>query len=68
MEAPRITVNQVKEHMDRGDKVYFVDVRNDEDYGNSDVRLPGALRTSVDDVVNHKDDFPGDALIVTYCT
>lgn len=68
MEVPRITVDEVRRRIDLGEKVYFIDSRNDADWRASEVVLPGALRAREESVARYKDDFPGDALIVAYCT
>ncbi len=41
MEATRVTVDEVKERMTRGEPFTFVDTRNPKAWGESDVKLPG---------------------------
>ena len=44
VEATRVTVDEVRERMERGEQFAFVDTRNPIAWGESDVKLPGALR------------------------
>lgn len=44
MEATRVTVDEVKERLDRGEELVFVDTRNPQAWGESDAKLPGAIR------------------------
>jgi rhodanese-related sulfurtransferase len=68
MEATRVTVDEVKERMDRGEQFAFVDTRNPQAWGESDVKLPGAIRVPADDVEGHLDEIPHDRAVITYCT
>lgn len=68
MEPKRITVKEVKRRMDRGEPVLFIDTRNSHDWGESDVKLPGARRIHFKELDQHIDELPRDRLIVTYCT
>jgi rhodanese-related sulfurtransferase len=68
MEATRVTVDEVKERMDRGEPLFFVDTRNPNAWGGSDSKLPGALRVPADELDEHLDEIPKDRTIITYCT
>jgi rhodanese-related sulfurtransferase len=68
MEATRVTVDEVKERMDRGEPLAFVDTRNPQAWGESDVKLPGAIRVPADDVEGHMGEIPRDRAVITYCT
>jgi rhodanese-related sulfurtransferase len=68
MEATRVTVDEVKERMARGEQLAFVDTRNPQAWGESDVKLPGAIRVPADEVEKHLDEIPRDRAIITYCT
>ncbi len=68
MEATRVTVNEVKERMDRGEQFAFVDTRNPQAWGESDVKLPGALRVPADELEQHLSEIPRDRAVITYCT
>ena len=67
-EPDRITVDEVKKRMDKGDTILFIDTRNPNAWGESDVKLPGALRIHFSELENHLDELPHDRPIVTYCT
>jgi rhodanese-related sulfurtransferase len=68
VEATRVTVDEVKERMDRGEQFAFVDTRNPVAWGESDVKLPGAIRVPADELEQHLDEIPRDRAVITYCT
>ena len=68
MEATRVTVDEVKERMERGEQFAFVDTRNPVAWGESDVKLPGAIRVPADEVEQHLSEIPRDRAVITYCT
>jgi rhodanese-related sulfurtransferase len=68
MEATRITVDEVGERMNRGEPFAFVDTRNPTAWGESDQKLPGAIRVPADEVDQHLDEIPHDRVVITYCT
>lgn len=68
MEATRVTVDEVQERMDRGEPLAFVDTRNPQAWGESDEKLPGAIRVPADEVEGHLDEIPRDRAVITYCT
>ena len=68
MEVTRVTVDEVKERMDRGEQFAFVDTRNPTAWGEADKKLPGAIRVSADEVEQHLDEIPKDRAVITYCT
>jgi rhodanese-related sulfurtransferase len=68
MKPTRITVDEAKERMDRGEPLVFIDSRNSEAWAKASVKLPGAIRVPADEISEHlKEIAPGRA-IVTYCT
>ena len=67
-EPERITADEVKKRMEQGESILFIDTRNSHDWGESDVKLPGALRIHFRELEQHLDELPRDRLIVTYCT
>ena len=67
-EQDKIAVNELKNMIDRGESILFIDTRNLHDWGTSDVKLPGALRIHFSELEQHLDELPRDRLIVTYCT
>ena len=68
MEATRVTADEVKERMDRGEQFAFVDTRNPQAWGEADTKLPGAIRVPADEVERHLDEIPRDRAVITYCT
>ena len=68
MEATRVTVEEVKERLGRGEQFAFVDTRNPQAWGASDVKLPNAIRVPADEVEQHLDEIPRDRAVITYCT
>jgi rhodanese-related sulfurtransferase len=68
MEATRVTVDEVGERMNRGEQFAFVDTRNPQAWGESDQKLPGAIRVPADEVAQHLDQIPHDRTVITYCT
>jgi len=68
MEATRVTVDEVRERMDRGEQFAFVDTRNHQAWGESDRKLPHAIRVPADELEQHLDEIPHDRTVITYCT
>jgi rhodanese-related sulfurtransferase len=68
MEATRVTVDEVKERMDRGEPLVFVDTRNPQAWSEAETKLPGAIRVPADEVEQHLKEIPHDRTVITYCT
>lgn len=68
MEATRITTDEVKERMDRGEEFAFVDTRNPTAWAESDKKLPNAIRVPAEELGQHLDEIPKDRSVLTYCT
>lgn len=68
MEPTRVTVDEVRERMGRGEPFAFVDTRNPKAWGESDVKLPGAIRVPAGEVEQHLFEIPDDRVVITYCT
>jgi rhodanese-related sulfurtransferase len=68
MEATRVTVDEIKERMARGEAFTFVDTRNPKAWAESEMKLPGAIRIPADEVEQHLDKIPRDRTVITYCT
>jgi rhodanese-related sulfurtransferase len=68
MEATRVTVDEVKERLDRGEKFTFVDTRNPKAWAEADTKVPNAIRVSAEEVEQHLDQIPHDRTVITYCT
>ena len=68
MEPTRVTVDEVKERMERGEPLAFVDTRNPKAWGEADSKLPGAIRVPADELDEHLQEIPRDRAVITYCT
>lgn len=68
MEATRVTVDEVKERMDRGEQFTFLDTRNPTAWAEADTKLPNAIRVPANEVEQHLDQIPRDRTVITYCT
>lgn len=64
----RVTVDEVKERMDRGEPLVFLDTRNPTAWGEADTKMPGAIRMPVDEVERRLGEVRRDRAIITYCT
>lgn len=64
----RITLDEVRQMMDAGEPVVFLDARNPQAWADSDVKVPGAIRIPVDGFESHLSEIPEDKPIVIYCT
>ena len=68
MEPTRITVEEAKIRMDRGEPLTFIDARNADAWAKTAVKLPGAIRIPADEADKHLSEIPKDRAILTYCT
>lgn len=68
METTRITTDEVRQRLDRGEEFTFIDTRNPTAWGESDKKLPHALRVPADEVAAHLNEIPKDRAVITYCT
>ncbi len=68
MAATRVTVDEVKERMDRGEQFTFVDTRNPKAWAEANTKLPGAIRIPSDELEQRLDEIPHDRTVITYCT
>ena len=64
----RITPAEVRERLDRGEALLFLDTRSPKAWAESDVMVPGAVRILASEVGNHVKQLPKDRTIVAYCT
>lgn len=68
MEVTRVTVDEIGERLNRGEQFAFIDTRNPQAWGESDQKLPGAIRMPADEVDQHLDEIPHNRTVITYCT
>lgn len=64
---PRMTIQELKDKMDRGDRIVILDVRTAEDYSTSPNKIRGAIRIPLDQLKSRYTELPAAAEIVTYC-
>jgi len=64
----RISVDELRRRMEAGEDFTIIDTRNPQAWGDSDVKLPGAIRVPIGDLQQHISEIPRDKPIVTYCT
>ena len=66
---PRITVEEVKTMLDRGEQVLIIDTRSQGQWQSSGHKAEGAIRLeNTTDIHNLVKNYPPDTPIVTYCT
>lgn len=68
MEVTRITIDELKERLDRGEQFAFVDVRNPQAWAQANQKLPNAIRVLGGELEEHLDEIPKDRVVITYCT
>ena len=68
IEATRITVDEVKQRLDRGEQFTFVDSRNPKAWAEAESKLPGAIRVPAEELEQHLAEIPKDRAVITYCT
>ena len=68
VEATRVTVEEVRERMGRGEPFTFVDTRNPQAWGEAETKLPGAVRVPAGELEEHLGEIPRDRAVITYCT
>lgn len=67
-EPTRVTVDEVIERLNRGEQFIFIDARNPNAWGQSETKLPGAIRVPSDEVAQHLNEIPQGRTIISYCT
>jgi len=64
----RISARQLQKRMEEGEDFTFIDSRNPVAWGESDVKLPGAIRIPADALDEHMAEIPEGESLVVYCT
>ena len=67
-EVTRVTVEEIKQRMERGERFTFLDTRNEKAWGESHEKLPGAIRVTPDEAERRLLELPRNRAIITYCT
>lgn len=68
MEATRVTIDEIKARLDRGEEFTFLDTRNAEAWSEAKTKLPGAIRVPGDEVAQHLSEISHERTVITYCT
>ena len=64
----RISVAEVRKRMNAGEQFTFVDSRNPVAWGESDVKISGAIRVPADRLEQHLAAIPKNKPLIVYCT
>ena len=64
----RISIDEVRKRRKAGEDIVFIDSRNPVAWGESDVKVPGAIRVPADRVSQHLAALPKNKPLVVYCT
>ncbi len=64
----RITVDDLKKRMEKGEDFVIIDTRNPQAWAQSDIKLPEAVQFSADKLDQILSGISKDKPIVTYCT
>jgi len=67
-DVPRITVQELKAKMDKGEDLVIIDVRTGDDYERSKIKIKGAVRIPIVKIEDRYRELPEDKQIITYCT
>ncbi len=68
VDAPRITVDDLRKRMEAGEDFVLIDTRNPQAWAQSEVKLPEAIRVPLDNLDESLPKIPKDKPIVAYCT
>jgi len=68
MASNRISAEEVNARGLAGEPMVFVDSRNEKTWGESDRKIPGAIRVPTADIESHLNEIDRDATVITYCT
>ena len=66
--AARITAQELKARMDRGEKLIVLDVRTAPSFRQSNSKIPGSIRIPLEEVDKRSGELPRDTLVIAYCT
>ncbi|HBR17133.1 MAG TPA: hypothetical protein DD725_05945 [Deltaproteobacteria bacterium] len=66
--VPRITKEELKAKMDKGEDILVLDVRTGMSYTGSKTKIKGSMRMAPNDIEVWSKNLPKDKEIITYCT
>jgi rhodanese-related sulfurtransferase len=68
MDISRMTVAELNEKLNRGEKVALVDARSPQAWNEARTRVPGAVRVPPDEAEKHLANVGRDRTVVVYCS
>jgi 3-mercaptopyruvate sulfurtransferase SseA len=68
VDVPRITAKEVKDRLDKGQAITFVDARSESAWEEAVAKIPGAIRVPPDEAQKYISDVPKGNPVVVYCT
>jgi rhodanese-related sulfurtransferase len=68
LEPQLISAEDAWRLVQEGANPVFIDTRNQKHWGQSDVKIPGALRIRREELAARLDEVPRDRPVITYCT
>ncbi len=68
MEARRITIDQLRRRIERGDPIVMVDARSADAWSHAEAQIPGSIRVPPDDIARNVSKVPKGRPVVAYCT
>jgi hypothetical protein len=66
-DVPRMTIQELKVKMDRGEDIVILDVRTGADYASSKVKITGAIRIPLDQLESRYRELSEGREIIAYC-
>jgi rhodanese-related sulfurtransferase len=67
-DVSRVTMEEVKSRIDRGEPIFFIDSRGEQAWSSSDVKIRGAMRIPPENAASLLSKVPKDRSVVIYCT
>jgi rhodanese-related sulfurtransferase len=68
MASIRISPEEANARVLAGEPVVFMDARNPKAWGESERKIPGALRITADDIESRLDEIDRSETVIAYCT
>jgi rhodanese-related sulfurtransferase len=68
MQPAKLTPDEVKARMERGEHFVFVDARPLQEWNTAESKLPGAVHVPVDGISKHLKEIPWGHPVVSYCS
>lgn len=67
-DVPRITAQELKSKIDKGEDVVIIDVRTGLEYDRNKFKIKGSIRIPIFQLGERSGELPKDKEIITYCT